>query len=190
MVSLLIYVLLLLLELTFLALFSVYVFSLIYSHFKGSPYVPSKKKEVDHILSLCGLKRGMTFIDLGCGDGRVVMRAVERYGVKGVGIDVNPLLLWNSRIFAWKKRLKHITFRRANILTYDVGKADVIYEFLLPELLTKLVPHLETSMKPGALVVSHGFKIPEWKRFLVKTVKHKPFPTYFYKYSPRKKGRG
>ena len=182
MLAYFIYIGLLFLELFLLMLFTLYIFLLIYSHISGSPYVPSKTKELELILSKCRLKRKMTFVDLGCGDGRVVRMAVKTYGVNGVGIDVNPLLLIWARMSSRLSKLKNIQFLKKNILTYDVSQADVIYLFLLPGLLTKLVPRLEKTLQPGTLIVSHGFKIPEWKKYLTETVKHTPFPTYFYSY--------
>lgn len=176
------YLFLLFLELFLLIGFSLYILLLIYSHLCGSPFVPSKKKELETILKLSRLKKGMTFIDLGCGDGRAVRMAVSEFGVSGIGVDVNPLLLWWATTLSRFSKLKNIRFERKNILTYDVSQAHVIYLFLLPELLKKLVPSLEKTLKPGTLIVSHGFKIPEWMHFLTKTLDHKPFPTYFYHY--------
>ncbi len=182
MLGYLFYLFLLFLELSVLIVFSLYIFSLIYSHLCGSPYVPSKKKELEFILRKCNLKHGMTFLDLGCGDGRVVRMAVEKYRVKGIGVDVNPLLLVWARFWSRLHGLRNIMFERKNILKYDVRQAHVIYIFLLPDLITRLLPHFEKNLKKGTLVVSHGFKIPEWKKFLKETVEHKPFPTYFYIY--------
>lgn len=180
------YIGVLLIELFLLALFTAYIFSLIYSHLCGSPFVPSKKKELELILSKCNLKKGMVFMDLGCGEGRVVRMAVKKYKVAGIGIDVNPLLLLAAKIFSRLEKLRSIKFERKNILTYDLSSADVIYIFLLPSLITKLVPHFERSLKNNTLVVSHGFKIPEWVNFATYKIDHLPFPTYYYRFKKRK----
>jgi len=180
------YIAVLILELFLLVLFTTYIGSLIYSHLCGSPFVPSKKKELELILSKCNLKKGMTFMDLGCGEGRAVRMAVKKYNVTGIGVDVNPLLLVVAKLLSRLDKLHTIRFERKNILTYDLSSADVIYIFLLPSLITKLVPHFERSLKNDTLVVSHGFKIPEWTNFVTYKIDHLPFPTYFYRFKRKK----
>ncbi len=181
MLSYLFYILILIFELEFFFSFSVYVVFLIYSHLKGSPFVPSKMKEIKAILAKSNLKKGMRFYDLGWGDGRVVREAVKHYHVTGYGIDVNPLLIVTGRIMAKLKSLKNITFSIKNIFDVDLGSADVIYLFLMPALLKKLSHKIATEIKPKTLIVSHGFKIEGWEKYLTKTIDHLPFPTYFYK---------
>ena len=136
--------------------------------------------EVRHILKETKLKKGQVFYDLGCGDGRVVRTAVQEYGVKGVGVDINPLLIWVSLIKARLADLKNIHFRRENIFSSDLSDADVVYLFLMPELLAKLKKKLVSELKPKTIILSHGFKIEGWDNYLTRTVHHLPFPTYFY----------
>lgn len=156
---------------------------LIYSHLKGSPYVPSKNKEVETILSQARLKQGKILYDLGCGDGRIIRMAVSLYQVKGLGVDVNPLLLWWANFLSKRQHLVNARFIRQNLMTTDVSTADYIYLFLMPELIKKLSPRLKVQIKKNCLVISHGFKIIGWEHNLIKTIDHKPFPTYFYRLS-------
>lgn len=181
----LIYLFLIVLELVFVFSFCVYMFFLIYSHLKGSPYVPTKMKEIEFILAEMKPKRNSVFYDLGCGDGRMIRTAVKKYEVKGIGVDVNPLLIGWSRFFASVGGLPGAVFMRKNIFDVDLRDADDIYIFLLPGLISRLVPKFKKEMKPGCLLVSHGFKIDEFKRYLVKSIPHTPFPTYFYRLSKR-----
>ena len=92
--------------LIFIILIWIYLTGLIYSSLKGSPYVPTKRKILRNILKEAGLKKGYKFIDIGCGDGRIVEEAVSTFGAKGVGIDINPLLIFRARIRANFKKCR------------------------------------------------------------------------------------
>lgn len=162
---------------------SVYTLSLIYSSLKGSPYVATRKKRVEEILREANLKKGKLFIELGSGDGRIVRTAVKIFGVRGIGIDVNPLLILWARILVRLtfQEKKAITFKVENIFDTDLTKADYIYLFLMPKMIEELSKKMEKELKNDALVISHGFPIKGWERKLVKTLKVIPFPTYYYK---------
>lgn len=178
------YYILLIFELLIAVGVTIYAAGHLYSSVMGAPYVPTKMRIVDEILGEAQLKKGQTFIELGSGDGRVVLRAVERYGVYGVGVDINPLLVFLARLNARMQRLNQVEFLVKNIYEVDLKKADVIYLFLMPPMLEKLAPTLTHHIKPGALVISHGFRLPELDVALEKTIERKPFPTYYYR--PRK----
>lgn len=170
--------------LLFLFSMIIYTLSLFYSSLKGSPYVPSKQKELEYILKEAPLKKGKIFIELGCGDGRVVRTAVKKYRVKGIGIDVNPLIIHYARFLTCRQKIS-CEFLTQNLLDSDYRKADYIYLFLMPDLLKKLLPFLENQLKKNAVVISHGFKLHDWEQYLFKTISHVPFPTYFYQFSAR-----
>lgn len=145
----------------------------------GSPYVPTRKKAIYDILDRAKLKKGQLFIDLGCGDGRIVREAVRYKHVKGIGIDINPMLIFWAKIKAKLAHMKGVDFKVENIYQTDISKADVIYVFLLPQFLRKLKPRFEKEAKKGALVVSHGFLINGWE--YEQMIDAKPFQTFFYR---------
>lgn len=177
------YLLLQLLLLLFLIALTIYTIFLIYSSLAGSPYLSTSLREINNILKEANLKENKLFVDLGCGDGRVVRLAVKNYQVKGLGIDINPLLIWEAKIFSkFQKIRKNISFYCQNIFNTDLNKADYIYLFLLPALIEKLVPKFERELKKDVLVISHGFKIKSWEKKLIKTLSGKPFSTYFYRF--------
>lgn len=155
--------------------------SLVYSMLMGSPYVKTKTKRIEVILNNADLKPKQKFIDLGCGDGIVLRTAVKNYHVLGVGIDINPLLIYRARIVSYLEKTKSIRFYKKNIFEADISKADVIYMFLLPKLLVKLKEKLETESKKRALIISHGFEIEGWRKYMIKKIKDKPFSTYYYR---------
>ena len=159
---------------------TLYTISLIYSSFMGSPYVATKKNQVELILNTLQPKKGKIFYELGCGDARLLRKAVKDYGVLGFGFDVNPLLLWWASFLARKDGLKNIFFKRKNILNVNYQKVDYLYFFLLPELIVKLQKKLAKQLPKKAIVVSHGFPFLGWEKKLIKKIEDKPFPTYFY----------
>jgi len=92
-----IYFAIILIELVFVIFLASYLLSLIYSTIMGSPYVPIRRKKIREILKEADLKQNKKFIDIGCGDGRVVKEAVQTFNVKGTGIDINPIILYKAK---------------------------------------------------------------------------------------------
>ncbi len=161
---------------------SIYGLSLLFSALKGAPYVPTQKKQLDTVLDHAGLEKGKNFVELGSGDGRMVRYAVKKYGVKGVGIEINVLLIWWSRFLAKKDGIsKQLVFIRKNIFDYPLNDTDYLYLFLMPELIRKLVPKFKKELKKGTLIISHGFKVEGMERSLIRKVPDKTFSTFYYK---------
>lgn len=177
----LLYITLLIFELLILIFLNFYLVSLFISHFKGAPYVPTSKKRLDKILSLLKPKKGQYFYELGCGDGRVVKKAVEKFQLNGIGIDINPFLILTLKLqsFFFKKNNPQYIYQ--DIFKVNLKKADYIYCFLMPSLLKKLQVKFDRELKKNTIVISHGFEIPNWKSNLFYTLYDKPFNTYFYK---------
>ncbi|QQG43897.1 MAG: methyltransferase domain-containing protein [Candidatus Roizmanbacteria bacterium] len=175
------YSILILLELIFAISLCIYTLSLFWSSIMGSPYVPTKKKELINFLKEARIKKGQIFLELGCGDGRVVKTAVKEYAAKGIGIDINPTLIFWAKFIAKLTKVSGIEFKVQNIFKTDVSKADFIYLFLMPKLLEKLKTKFEEESKKNAVIISHGFKILGWEKYNYKTIVNKPFPTYYYK---------
>lgn len=159
---------------------TIYIVSLLYSSFMGAPYVPSKQKNIDEILKAANLKKNQLFLELGSGDGRVVRRAVKKYSVRGLGIEINPLMVMAAKFLAKFDKINHIEFKTGNIFETDFSCADVIYIFLMPEIIRRLFSKFNQELKINTLVISHGFKIPQWEQKLIRTIKGEPFATFFY----------
>lgn len=179
--NVILYFSLLILELVFLIGLSIYSVGLLYSSLMGAPYVPTSKKQILAILEKAGLKKGQVFMELGSGDGRIVREAVKKYGVKGIGVDINGLLIFLSNFYAKRDKLENIQFRKENVFTTDMSKVDIIYMFLMPELMRKLVPNMAKTLKKNSLVISHGFKIEGWEKRKSGEISSEPFSTYFYR---------
>jgi trans-aconitate methyltransferase len=121
-------------------------------------FVPTPMKVVHRMLQLAEIQPGETIYDLGCGDGRLVITAVRRYGARGLGIDVDRQRL------EWARRragpdLDHIVFRRQSVLRTDLRQADVVLMYLVARINFKLIPRL-ARLKRGTRIVSHNFELP------------------------------
>lgn len=160
---------------------SIYFIGLLFSSFKGAPYVPTTKKEMMIVLKRARLKKGKSFVEFGSGDGRIVRQAVKQYGVKGTGIEINPLFIWWSRFLSKKDGTSHlVTFIKVNVFDYPLTNTDYLYVFLMPQLLEKLLPKFRKELKKGSIIISHGFKLIGMEKFLIDTNPSPTFPTYYY----------
>jgi SAM-dependent methyltransferase len=120
-------------------------------------YVPTPQNVVDKLLAVANIKKDDVLYDLGCGDGRIVVEAAKRFGVKAVGFDIDPKRVAESRDNARRAKVEHlVTIEQKDIFTVDLSPATVVTLYLLPELNVRLIPQLE-KLRPGSRVVSHDF---------------------------------
>jgi len=168
-------------ELIILIILNFYLVSLFISTFFGAPYVPTNKKTLEKILAELKPKRNKLFFELGCGDGRVVKTAVEKYHLKGIGVDINPFWIFFLKLKSFIFKINNPRFFYQDMFKTNLSKADYIYCFLMPPLLKRLKTKFEKELKKNAIVISHGFSIPHWEKNLYFVLKGKPFNTYFYR---------
>ena len=127
-------------------------------------YVPTPQGVVEDMLRLADVKRGDVLYDLGSGDGRIVVTAAKKYGVRGVGIDIDPERIKEANENARKQGVANlVAFRQEDLFTANFREATVVTLYLLPELNLKLRPRLWAELKPGTRVVSHEFDMGDWK---------------------------
>ena len=127
-------------------------------------YVPTPFAVVDAMLDLAQVKPGDVLYDLGSGDGRIPVIASARYGIRAVGIDINPTRIAEARTNAAEAKLTgRVTFRNEDLFETDISEATVVTLYLLPELNDKLRPRLLRMLKPGTRIVSHAFGMTDWK---------------------------
>lgn len=125
----------------------------------NAPYVTTPPDVVDKMLQLATIGPGDLVYDLGCGDGRIVIGAASQYGSSGVGFDIDPERVAESRKNAELAGVEMLVrIEERDVLKVDLSPADVVVIYLLPKLLERLVPQLET-LGPGARIVSHDFPI-------------------------------
>jgi SAM-dependent methyltransferase len=126
-------------------------------------YVPTPQHVVAEMLRLLAVKPTDVVYDLGCGDGRVVITAAKRYNARGVGIDIDPKRIQESRANARKAGVvNRVKFRQQDLFETDIREASVVALYLLPELNRKLRPKLLSDLRPGTRVASHDFDMGDW----------------------------
>jgi precorrin-6B methylase 2 len=127
------------------------------------PYVSTPQAVVDSMLSMAGVSEGDVVYDLGSGDGRIPIRAAEKYGARGVGIEIKPDLVKEARENARNAGVSdRVEFREKDLFEADIGEATVVTIYLLPSANLKLRPKLFRELAPGTRVVSHNFHMEEW----------------------------
>jgi predicted RNA methylase len=155
---------------------------------KLAPYVTSPVRVVDKMLEMAQPKPGETLYDLGCGDGRILISAVEKYKVKAVGVEISPKVAEEAKLRIARAGLTgQARVIQADLLDVDFSGADVVAIYLDTKLNEELRPHLEKYLKAGARVVSHDYAIPGWKPTQVdKTAGPKGHLIYLYEMPPTK----
>jgi precorrin-6B methylase 2 len=120
-------------------------------------YVPTPQEVVDKMLELAEVKKDDVVYDLGCGDGRIVVTAAKKFGVKAIGFDIDPERIKESNENVKKAGVGNLVqIKKEDIFALDLSKANVVTLYLLPDLNVKLIPQLE-KLKPGSRIVSHDF---------------------------------
>jgi ubiquinone/menaquinone biosynthesis C-methylase UbiE len=128
------------------------------------PYVPTPEDVVEQMLKLAGVHKGDTLYDLGSGDGRIVITAAKKFGIRGVGIDINPERIREATENAKKAGVTDlVTFREGDLFQADISRATVVTMYLLPSVNIRLKPKLLRELKPGSRLVSHDFDMGDWK---------------------------
>ena len=127
-------------------------------------YVPTPYEVVDEMLRLANVKKGDVLYDLGSGDGRIPVTAAKKFGVRAVGIDIDPQRIKEATENAKKHGVgKLVTFKHEDLYKTDFKDATVVTLYLLPDLNVKLRPRLLNELKPGTRIVSHQFDMGTWK---------------------------
>ena len=129
-----------------------------------APFHATPDDVVDRMLSLAKVTSADVVIDLGSGDGRIPIRAAQKYGARGIGVEIDPRLVETSKANARTAGVEHLVeIRHADALTADVSAATVVTLYLLSSSNAKLRPILTRALKPGSRIVSHAFSMgPDW----------------------------
>lgn len=152
----------------FLALFVVAAVSIVGPGIVGAPWLPTPANGLAAVLKEAGLKPGEVFIDLGCGDGRVLIAAAGIFGAQCIGVEIDPLKIplarWRVKRAGLSEKVKII---RASAMDAPLAEADVVFLYLSHQLIDRLKPKFARELKPGARIVSFGFMVSGFP--LVKT---------------------
>jgi SAM-dependent methyltransferase len=129
-----------------------------------APYVPTPQPVVEAMLQLARVGPADVVYDLGSGDGRIPITAAERFGARGVGIEIDPFMVsqaeGNRARSAARDRVRFIT---GDLFDADLSEATVVTLFLFPKINARLIPKLHRELRPGSRIVAHHFDLgPEW----------------------------
>jgi len=126
-------------------------------------FVPTPQELVDDMLRLADVKKGDVLYDLGSGDGRIPITAAKRYGIRAVGIDIDPDRIKEANANAAKAGVtKLVSFRQEDLFRAGWRDATIVTLYLLPTLNVKLRPRLLKELKPGTRILSHQFDMGGW----------------------------
>jgi hypothetical protein len=126
-------------------------------------YVPTPQVAVDEMLKMAKVSANDFVIDLGSGDGRILITAAKKLGARGLGVDLDTVLLKRARDGARREGVAdRVQFVEQNLFETDLSRATVITTYLLPEMNEKLRPRI-LALKPGTRVVAHDYDMGEWQ---------------------------
>jgi protein-L-isoaspartate O-methyltransferase len=128
------------------------------------PFITTPDDVVDRMLQLAGTRPGDLVVDLGSGDGRIVIAAAQKFGAQGLGIEIDGALVEKSRENARRASVAdRVSFVQGDVLNADISKATVVTVYLLPGLINRLQPRFLERLQPGTRIVSHAFGMTGWR---------------------------
>jgi precorrin-6B methylase 2 len=151
-----------------------------------APVFPSPETVVEQMLTMAQVKPGEMVYDLGCGDGRIVIAAAQKYKARAVGIEIRRDVFERTAARVASLGLgDQVKIVRGNALQYDLSPADVVTLYLMTNGNERLKPILLKDLRPTARVVSHDFEIRGWKPAAVNKlmVGGRPHMVYLYRVS-------
>ncbi|MFH2105326.1 MAG: 50S ribosomal protein L11 methyltransferase [Parcubacteria group bacterium] len=143
---------------------AVFMFYRTYAMISGAPYAGTKKVRVQKMIELADLQKGQKVVDLGSGDGRILIAAARAADVKCVGYELD-FLMWLWSIYKVKRAglSDRIKIYRRSYWPADLKEFDIVFLFLIPYKMGRMEKKLQSELRPGTQVISHGFKFPNWQ---------------------------
>ncbi|HEY9762145.1 MAG TPA: class I SAM-dependent methyltransferase [Trichocoleus sp.] len=127
-------------------------------------FIPTPADAIEAMLELADVTSEDVLYDLGCGDGRLLIRAAQRWGTRGVGIEIDPVQIQAAQTKAKTAGVEaKLSFRQSNLYECDFADATVVALYLLPHLNLRLRPRLLRELRPGSRVISHQFDMGDWE---------------------------
>jgi len=127
-------------------------------------YYPTPPETVSEMLRLASIKPGDVLYDLGSGDGRIPIAAAKQFGIRAVGIEIDPKLIAEAESNARNAGVADLVrFRNEDMFRVDVSEANVVTLYLSDKLNLLLRPKLLRELRPGSRIVSHDFRMGDWK---------------------------
>jgi cyclopropane fatty-acyl-phospholipid synthase-like methyltransferase len=140
-----------------------FIVLLAYSMIRGAPYAPIGKQKLQDMIELLNIKKGEKAVDIGSGDGRIVI-ALAKHGAEAHGYEINPLLVYLSRRKIKKEGLEKKAFiHMTDMWRENFSAFDIVTLFMTPHALKGLEKKLQKELKPGARIVANYYHFPHWK---------------------------
>ena len=128
------------------------------------PFITTPDEVVHRMLQLAQTRPGDLVADLGSGDGRIVIAAAQKFGARGLGIEIDASLVDKSRDNAVRAGVAdRVSFVQGDVLAADISAASVVTVYLLPDLMNRLQPRFLQRLQPGTRIVSHAFTMTGWR---------------------------
>lgn len=129
----------------------------------NSPWAPWWRTRPDvaqEAFKLAKVTKKDVVYELGSGEATALIVAVKKFGAKGVGIEIDPIRFYFSKFTIWRKGLdKHIKLKRGDIFKEDLSEATVIYAYLVPKTLNRLIPKFRKELKKGTPIISYKYEM-------------------------------
>ncbi len=127
-------------------------------------YVPTPNEAVELMLNMAQVTSADTVYDLGSGDGRIVIAAAQRFGARGVGVELDPELVKRARAGAVRAGVQdRVEFRQDDLFKTDLSPATIVTLFLSPSMNLRLESKLKRELRPGARIVAYRFPVGTWQ---------------------------
>lgn len=127
-------------------------------------YYPTPPETVSEMLRMARIKKGDVLYDLGSGDGRIPIAAAQQYGIRAVGIEIDPKLVSEAEERARQTEVSELVrFRNEDMFRIDISEATVVTLYLSEKLNVLLRPKLLSELRPGSRIISHDFRMGDWK---------------------------
>lgn len=138
------------------------IHTLIIATYRGSPYAPTKSSRMAAIFTFAEARPGDVLVDLGSGNGAVLIAAAER-GIRARGVEINPFWVWYSRFRIKSRGLGHLaTVVRGDMFTHPVNDANILFLFLVPPAMAILSERLRREAMHGTRIIANRFPLPGW----------------------------
>ncbi|RLC36059.1 MAG: hypothetical protein DRH33_07610 [Candidatus Nealsonbacteria bacterium] len=129
----------------------------------GAPFLPISKEKIEKAIELVKLQSGEKIVDLGSGDGRILIACAKKGG-RGVGFEINPFLVWKANLNIKKQGLQNLAKTKwSNFWWENLSDFDIVFVYGISHIMKTLEKKLLKELKPGAKVVSFVFKFPNWQ---------------------------
>jgi len=158
-----------------------YFYAIYFGLFFGGPFIPVSKRDIKHLAKVFNFKKEDVVYELGSGDARILIYLARKYKIKSVGIEINFLLsFWSKLKIKFLGLDRFIKIKRKSFFQENLKEADVIICYLMPKAMKNLREKFTRELKLGTKIISFSFSIPNWKPIIVDKPSKKDKTIYIY----------